>query len=461
MTMFRLLLTCLMLLFVSGTSLRAADRPPNVVIIFLDDAGYADFHPFGNPPYATPHVEALAKEGVRLTRFYVPQAVCSASRSSLMSGCFPGRHRVFGAHGPGGRGLDPKFTTMAEMLKTAGYATAHYGKWHCGDQPETRPTARGFDEHAGLMISNDMWRHNPVWAKRVGKDPLPFWENGKVKIADVGPDDQKMLTQWATQHAVDFIGRHRDRPFFVYLAHSMPHVPLYCSDAFAGKSGAGMYGDVMTEIDWSVGEVRRALHEAGVEQDTLIVFSSDNGPWSEFGNHAGKTPFREHKGTSFDGGTRSATIVHYPAMLKGGRVLDRAMATVDLFPTIARLAGAKLPEHEIDGRDVWPILSGDGTAPNPHEYYPFSIGNQFEAVISGDGRWKLQLPHRYRHVVEAGNDGERGKTTQVPIDWSLYDLQADSLESENLIGKGLEIETRLRALAEAHRERFYASAPSK
>jgi len=226
--------------------------PPNVVIIFLDDSGYADFHPFGGSPYPTPNVERLAQQGMRFTQFYVPQAICSASRSALLSGCYPGRTKVFGAHGPHATGLDPKFMTMAEMFKRNGYATAHFGKWHCGDKPETRPLARGFDEHAGLMYSNDMWKYHPKSPEYWGKYPLQYWENGKVKIADMTPNDQEHLTSWATAYAVDFIKRNSSRPFFLYLAHSMPHVPLFCSDDFRGKSGRGLYGDVILELDWSV-----------------------------------------------------------------------------------------------------------------------------------------------------------------------------------------------------------------
>lgn len=430
-------------------------RPPNVVIIFLDDAGYADFKPFGDPPYPTPHVELLASQGVRLTQFYVPQAVCSSSRSSLLTGCVPGRHKVFGAHGPGARGLDPKFETMAEMLKRHGYATAHYGKWHCGDQPETRPLARGFDEHAGLMYSNDMWRHNPTSGKRWEKFPLHYWENGKVKIEETGPEDQKNLTKWSTDYAVDFIKRHKQHPFFLYLAHSMPHVPLYCSDEFAGKSGVGLFGDVMMEIDGSVGQVMAALDDAGVADETVVIFSSDNGPWSEYGNHAGVTPFREHKGTSFDGGIRSATVIRYPGKLAAGTVMKRALCSIDLLPTLAHLTGATLPVNPVDGRNVWPLISGQEGALNPHDYYPLSIGKHFDGIVSGDGRWKLHVPHSYRHVLKTGNDGARGKVDYPTIGLSLFDLENDPKESTNVIDQFPEVAERLRAFADAHRNEFY------
>ena len=257
-----------------------AGKRPNVVIIFLDDSGWSDFRPFGKPPYPTPNVERLAKQGCAFHNFYVPQAVCSASRSALMTGCYPGRTKVFGAHPPRARGLDPKFATMGEVLKRAGYRTAVFGKWHLGDQPETRPPARGFDESCGLMYSNDMWEFHPENPARYRDFPLQFWENGKIKIERVTAEHQPMLTTWYTEHAVDFIRRNKSEPFLLYVPHSMPHVPLFCSDKFKGKSGAGLYGDVMMEIDWSVGEITKALESSGVEDNTLVIFTSDNGPWT-------------------------------------------------------------------------------------------------------------------------------------------------------------------------------------
>ncbi len=436
------------------TNLRAGERP-NIVLMFLDDAAYSDFHPFGNPPYPTPHVEKLAAEGVRYTRFHVPQAVCSASRASLLTGCYPHHTRVVGAIGPGSRGLDPGFPIISETLKRHGYATAHFGKWHIGDTPETRPTARGFDEYAGLLISNDMWRHNPVWRKRVGDAPLPYWENGAIKIPDVSPDDQKHLTGWATEGATRFIRAQAGKqPFFLYVAHSMPHVPLYCRDGFLGKSGAGLFGDVMMEIDWSVGEIMTALRETGIEKDTLFLFTSDNGPWEEFGNHAGKTPFREHKGTTFEGGVRSALTIRYPAQLKPGTVNDRAFSSIDLFPTLASLAGASLPENPIDGKNLWPLMRGDADAKNPHSHYFLSTGWNLEAVLTSDGRWKLHLPHGYRDVVRPGNDGERGKTQTSRIEESLFNLMDDPLEQHNVIADYPDIAEQLRLAAAQHLEQF-------
>ena len=447
--------------FSSARLSRAAERPPNFVIIFLDDSGWADFRPFGRPPYRTPNVERLAEEGRCFYNFYVPQAICSASRAALMSGCFPGRTKVFGAHAPRAWGLDPKFATLAEVLKERGYRTAIFGKWHLGDQPPTRPPARGFDESCGLMYSNDMWEYHPENPKFWGRYPLQFWENGRVKIERMTKKDQHYLTKWYTEHAVEFIRRNKDRPFFLYVPHNMPHVPIFCSEAFAGKSGAGLYGDVILELDWSVGRIEKALKENGLEKNTVVFLSSDNGPWIVYGNHAGKTPFREAKGTSFDGGTRSACIMKFPGRIPAGTVSRRAFSTVDILPTFAALAGASLPANPIDGKNVWDLIVGKRGARNPHPYYPFSTGRNFEGVLSGDGRWKLHLPHPYRTLLFAGKDGMPGKYTRKKIGLSLFDMEKDPYETTNVLDRYPKIAAKLKRLAEDHRRRFYGKPKTK
>ncbi|MCF7847421.1 MAG: sulfatase [Kiritimatiellales bacterium] len=446
---------------VSSESMAAAkanNRPPNFVIVFLDDSGWADFKPFGNPPYDTPNVRKLASEGCRFNQFYVPQAICSASRSALLSGCYPGRTGMFGAHGPRAKGLDPKFATIGEVLKKKGYSTAVFGKWHIGDQPETRPPARGFDESCGLMYSNDMWKYHPQ-SRNFDKFPLQFWENGKIIIEDVTPEDQKNLTKWYTEQAVDFINRLKHGPFYHHLPHSMVHVPIFCSKEFEGKSAAGLYGDVTMEVDWSVGQVMKALKENGVEDNTLVLFTSDNGPWISYGNHAGKTPFREAKATGFDGGKRSACIVKYPGKIKAGSASDQAWCTIDVLPTLAKLAGAELPENPVDGKDVFDLITNQPDAKNPHTYYPFSTGKEFQGIITGDGKWELHLPHGYRTLIEPGNDGLPGKYENRQIELSLFDMKNDPYETTNVIDKHPEVAEKLKTLAEAHRKKFYPNKP--
>ena len=448
----------LLLLFSScSQNQQKENEQPNIVIIFLDDSGYSDFSPFGQNKIETPNVQTLAEEGVSFRNFYVPQAVCSASRSALISGCYPGRTKVFGAHGPNGRGLETNFATMGEVFQKGGYKTAIFGKWHIGDQPETRPHNRGFDESCGLMYSNDMWKHHPENPEYWGKFPIKFWENEEVKIEDVDFEHQEMLTKWYTEHAVDFINRHKDEPFLLYVPHSMPHVPIFCSPEFKGKSGVGLYGDVMMEIDWSVGEINKALKENGIDENTIVIFSSDNGPWISYGNHAGTTPFREAKGTSFDGGTRSATIIKYPAQLESDQKSNRTLLTIDLLPTLCHISGVELPENEIDGKNVWDIISGEAGAVNPHEYYAFTNGKDFEAVMSGDGKWKLHLPHNYRTLIEPANDGQAGKYDySALIELSLFDMENDPFESTNVIKDYPEVADRLIKIAEGHKAKFFS-----
>ncbi|MCK5804074.1 MAG: sulfatase [Lentisphaeria bacterium] len=431
---------------------------PNFVIVFLDDSGWADFRPFGDTPYPTPNVERLAAEGCRFNQFYVPQAICSASRAALLTGCYPGRNKVYGAIPPRSRGLDPSFATMGEVLRKAGYATGCFGKWHIGDHEDTRPPARGFDESCGLMYSNDMWRHHPG-SRHFDHFDLQFWENGEIGIEDVSPEQQRMLTTWYTEHAVSFVEHHKDEPFFLYVPHNMPHVPIFCSDKFEGKSGCGLYADVMMEIDWSVGEIMKALDKAGVADNTLVVFTSDNGPWISYGNHAGTTPYREAKGTGFDGGTRSACTMRFPGRIPAGTASEDAFCSVDLMPTFAQLAGAEMPDNPIDGKNVLDLLTGQPDAVRPHDYYPFSTARTFEGVISGDGKWKLHLPHSYRTLAEAGNDGKPGSYAQAFIELSLFDLKNDPYETTNVADQHPEVVAQLKAYAEAHKAKWFSDNP--
>ena len=443
--------------------LKAADgrKPPNFVLIFLDDSGWADFHPFGDPAYQTPNVERLARQGCSFHNFYVPQAICSASRSALLSGCYPGRTKVVGAHPPRARGLDPKFATMGQVLKARGYRTAVFGKWHIGDQPDTRPPARGYDESCGLMYSNDMWEYHPENPQAWGKYPLQFWDNGKVTIERVTKEHQAMLTTWYTEHAVDFIRRNKGNPFLLYVPHNMPHVPIFASEKFKGKSGTGLYGDVMMEIDWSVGEIMKALKDGGPRREHAGLLQLRQRPLDRV-----RQSCRENaipRGQSHQLRRRHAQRLHHAIPgpdPRPARSPSACSATVDMLPTMARLAGAKLPDNPIDGRDVWDIIRGQPGAKNPHDYYPFSTGANFEGVISADGHWKLHLPHKYITLDYAGKDGKPGKYTTKQIELSLFDMEKDPHETTNAIGKYPTIAERLKGYAEEHRAQFYANSPA-
>ena len=435
---------------------RSVTQKPNVVLIFLDDAAFDDFAPFGNPRYPTPHVEMLASEGRSFYNFHVPQAVCSASRAVLLTGCYPGRTGVFNASAPDNAGLDRSYATLGEVLQQNGYTTALFGKWHLGDLDGSRPRQRGFDESCGLLYSNDMWKFHPGNPEFWGRWPLQYWENEEVVIDTMDQEDQKMLTTWYTERAVDFINRHREEPFFLYLPHSMPHVPIFCSDKFEGKSGTGLYGDVMMELDWSVGQVNQALKDNGLEDNTLVIFiGSDNGPWLSYGNHAGITGYREGKGTGFEGGLRNSCIIKYPDVIEAGSQSHKLINSVDILPTICAVTGTPLPANEIDGHNLWDIVLDKPGAENPHDYYPFSTGNIFEGVISGDGSWKLHLPHKYRSLQMAGTDGLPGTYEMPTIDTSLFDLIHDPYEKGNVLHKYPDEKRNLIRWATEHKMKFF------
>ncbi|MFM8617874.1 MAG: sulfatase [Opitutaceae bacterium] len=453
----RRLIVSITLLFAAAaaTSASAANaaRPPNVVVIFCDDLGYGDVGVFGAKGFTTPNLDGMSREGVKFTNFHVAQAVCSASRTALLTGCYPNRLGIHGALGPQStHGIHADETTLAEVFKSRGYATGMAGKWHLGHLAPFQPVRHGFDEAFGLPYSNDMWPYHPE-AKPGSYPKLPLFENGRVIDDEITPDKQRNLTTWYTERAVRFIERNKDRPFFFYLAHSMPHVPLFVSDKFKGKSERGLYGDVIMEIDWSVGEVLRALEKNGLTRDTLVIFTSDNGPWLSYGDHAGSSgPHREGKGTAWEGGTRVPCLMRWPGQLPAGAVSDQYVMTIDLLPTLARRIGAELPKLKIDGLDVWPILSQQPGATNPHAGYGnWYAQNELQAVVSGDGEWKLVLPHRYRTLGgrPGGRDGIPAKYDVVNQERpALYNLRTDRAETKDVAAAHPEVVARLQAFAE-------------
>jgi len=423
-----------------------AERPPNIVLIFCDDMGYADVGCYGAKGNKTPHIDRLARQGMRFTDFYVAQAVCSASRAALLTGCYPNRIGIKGALGPRSKvGLSSNELTIAGMLRTRGYATAIYGKWHLGDAPVFLPTRHGFDEYFGLPYSNDMWPRHPT---STNYPPLPLIEGGQV--VQLMPD-QSQLTTWYTDRAVKFIERNKDRPFFLYVPHNMPHVPLFVSDKFRGKSKRGTYGDVISEIDWSVGEILAALKKHHLDERTLVIFTSDNGPWLSYGDHAGSAGrLREGKGTAFEGGVRVPFIARWPGKISAAGVCREPAMTVDVLPTLARLTGARLPEHPIDGLDIWPLISGARGAKSPHEAFYFYWDNELQAVRSG--AWKLHFPHDYVRPEPPGNGGQPGRIIRPRTGLALFNLESDPSESKDLSAQRPEIVARLQTLAAKARE---------
>jgi len=442
-----------------AAAIEAADRLPNVVVIFIDDMGYADIGPFGAEGYETPNLDRLAREGRQFTDFYVTQAVCSASRAGLLTGCYNVRVSILGALGPGAsHGISADELTMAELFKQRGYATACYGKWHLGHHEKFLPMQHGFDDYFGLPYSNDMWPYHPgvahlPMAERLKRWPhLPLIDQNQIVNPQVTGDDQKQLTTQYTERAVSFINKNKDRPFFLYVPHSMVHVPLYVSDKFAGKSKRGLFGDVVMEVDWSVGQILDAIRDNGLDQDTLVVFTSDNGPWLSYGDHAGSAgPLREGKGTMFDGGCREPTIMRWPGKIPAGSACHEPAMTIDLLPTFAGLIDAQLADHKIDGRDIWPLIAGEDGATSPHEAYFFYYGRELQAMRMG--RWKLHFPHGYRTL-----DGRPGGTGGIPTNYSqaqiglaLFDLQNDVGETTNVADQHAEVVARMQALADRMR----------
>ena len=453
---------CLLAGFITVQPFSAPTTPPNVVLIFMDDMGYGDLGSYGATGYQTPNLDKLASEGIRFTNFLSAQAVCSASRAALLTGCYPNRVGISGALGPRSAvGLNPDETTLAEVLKTKGYATAIFGKWHLGDNEAFLPTKQGFDRYVGLPYSNDMWpvdySGKPItadtnWRKK-SYPPLFLMEGTKPLRPIATLEDQSTLTGEYTKRAVQFIRNQGKKPFFLYLPHSMTHVPIAASAPFRGKSQQGLYGDVMMEVDWSVGEILKTLKETGIDKNTLVIFTSDNGPWINFGNHAGSTGgLREAKGVSFEGGQRVPCLVRWPGVVPTGRVCTKLSSTIDLLPTIAAACLAKLPEKRIDGVSLMPLFTGDFSQTPRQEFYYYYRKNNLEAVRRDD--WKLVLAHPGRSYEGQlpGKDGYPGKAPEDhPYPLALYDLRRDPGERYDVQAMYPEVMTELQTLAEKAR----------
>lgn len=437
-------------LAIGQTRPAATARPPNVVIILTDDHGYADVGIYGAKGFSTPRLDRMAREGMRFTDFYVSSAACSASRASLLTGCYSQRigiPAVIGAE----MGLNPSEKTIARMLQEKGYATGLVGKWHLGQRPEFLPLGYGFDEFLGTPYSNDMGPDMSAAAREAGKTGLPLMEGARV--IETSPD-QRYLTQRYTERAVDFIGRNKARPFFLYLAHNMPHTPLAVSDRFKGTTQRGLYGDVIAEIDWSVGQVLDALEHNGIDENTLVIFTSDNGPWHLYGDHGGSAePLRGGKKQTFDGGMRVPCLMRWPGHIPAQGVCRELATTMDILPTLAKITGAALPERRIDGLDIGSLLLGRAGAASPHPCFYYYWQKELHAVRQG--KWKLQFPHADRETPNPerpGHGGRRGETMTVALEMALYDLEEDPAESVDLSRAFPQIVAALSALAEVARK---------
>jgi arylsulfatase A len=429
---------------------------PNVVLIYCDDLGYADLGCYGSKTCRTPNLDAMAAQGARFTDFYASSPVCSASRAALLTGAYHERVGIRGALGPKDhKGLNHSETTLAELLQGRGYATGMAGKWHLGCRASQLPIHHGFGEFLGLPYSGDMWPRHPEIPRSF--PPLPLIDGDRPVIADVTPDDQREFTARFADRAVAFIRRNKDRPFFFYLAPNMPHVPLFASRKSEGKTGRGAYADVIAEIDDAVGKILATLKELGLDEKTLVIFSSDNGPWLSYGDHAGSPgPLREGKGTTFEGGIRVPMIARWPGQIPPGSTRREPASTIDILPTIAALARAPLPPRPVDGKDLAPWLLGDHPpAQGPHDalFFYYADG-ELQAMRSG--RWKLLFPHTARTMIGqgAGHGGAPGKYKPLPVGLELYDLETDLGETTNLAARHPEVVRELQVKADAIREQL-------
>ncbi|MFT5127918.1 MAG: arylsulfatase A [Rhodothermales bacterium] len=443
-----------LLSIISLISVLAAARQPNFVLIFTDDQGYGDLGCFGGKHVDTPVIDRLAAEGAKLSNFYVPAAVCTPSRAGLMTGCYPLRidmhtGSTFGVLLAGDKkGLNPSEITIPEVLKGAGYATGMFGKWHLGDQPEFLPTRQGFDEYFGIPYSHDIHPFHPN-QKRFKFPPLPLLNQETVIETD---PDADLLTKRITERAVSFIDKHHDKPFFLYVPHPIPHRPLHVSDPFKKSIPAGikdglakendkvnyplrdkLFRQAIAEIDWSVGRIIETLKRHKLDKDTLVLFFSDNGP--AIGS-AG--PLRGRKGSTFEGGMREPAVAWWPGTITPGQEISELLTSMDLLPTYAGLAGTQAPsDRVIDGKDIWPILSGEPGAKSPHKAFFYHRGAMLMAVRSGD--WKLHL--------------KAGKSPQA-----LYHLGRDIGEKKNVIKANPKVASRLAKLAIEFRAEITANS---
>ena len=426
----------LLLTFCNQSAIRAADKP-NFIVIFCDDLGYSDIGCFGSKLHRTPNIDSMASEGTKFTSFYVTSGVCSPSRSSLMTGCYPRRVNLHQDHTGqwvlfprGKRGSNPEEITIAEVLQQAGYATGIVGKWHLGDQPTFLPTRQGFDYYFGIPYSNDMGHDSRPKPYRY--PPLPLMRNEEVIERE---PDQRQITQRYTQEAIQFIKDHQDQPFFLYLPHTMPHWPQYASEQFEGKSKNGKWGDAVEEIDWSTGVILQTLQNLHLDKNTLVIFTSDNGGATRHGAH--NEPLKGGKGSTFEGGQRVCNVMRWPGRIPAGKECSEMVSSMDLLPTFAALAGVTAPSNVvIDGKDIGSLIQGDPDAKSPHEAFYYYFRDTLECVRSE--QWKLRVAQ-----VRGGDKME------LP---QLYDLETDIEESINLADQHPEIVQKLLRLATTARQ---------
>ncbi len=423
------------LLLASLGVLRAAEAvKPNVVLIFIDDMGYGDIGPFGSTKNRTPNLDRMAREGMKLTSFYAAP-VCSVSRAQVITGCYGQRVSLPGVLGPGSAiGINSSEHTVAELMKSQGYATMCIGKWHLGDQPEFLPTRHGFDQYFGVPYSNDMMKKSKVNGQLV----VPLVRQDKAVELLTG-DDQDRLTERYTDEGVKFITENKDRPFFLYLPHTAVHTPIHPGEKFRDHSKNGRFGDWVEEVDWSVGRVLDTLRELKLAENTLVMFSSDNGPWLIKGKDGGEAgPLRGGKGSTWEGGVREPTVAWWPGKIAPGSACDAIAGNIDFLPTFVKLGGGTVPtDRKIDGKDISPLLFGT-TKESPHEARYYYSGYKLQAVRVGP--WKM--------AIAPQSDGKSGPAVAASLEKPrLYNLDTEIGEKTDVAGEHSDVVARLKALA--------------
>ena len=432
-------------------------KQPNIILIYTDDQGYGDLGCFGASGYNTPNIDKLAENGIRFTDFYAPQAVSSASRAGLLSGCYPNRIGISGALMPNAnKGINEEEILIPELLKQKGYNTAIFGKWHLGDHRKFNPINHGFDLFYGIPYSIDMlpMSYDGIPGGSKTKYPLlpVYWNDSIISHLNSLPGIDT-LTRFLTEKSVEFISNNKNKPFFIYFPHPMPHTPLGVSEKFRNSTKHGKYGDVISEIDWSVGQIVAELKKHKLLENTLIIFTSDNGPWLNFGLHAGSTAgLREGKGTSWEGGQRVPCIMYWKDQIPKGIVSNKICSAIDILPTLAEITGTELPNRKIDGISILSLMKNKKNADPRNVFLYYYENNQLQAIRYGD--WKLVYPHTYRSYlgVEPGKNGMPGAYNTAKCQKELYNLISDRNEKNNVIDKHPEIVAIIDSIANEARE---------
>ena len=423
--------SAILIIFLLGCS-KSIEKSPNIVFILTDDLAYADLSSYGSEFIETPNLDKMAEEGVKMTSYYAAQAVCSASRAAILTGCYPNRLGISGAFGPKSkRGINPEELLLSEMLKENNYKTGIFGKWHLGDAEKFLPTNHGFDEFYGILFSNDMWKFHPERPQDY-PDDLMLYRN-ETPIQSI--IDQSDLTKDITDESIRFIEENKDNQFFLYIAHPQPHVPLFASKDFNGSTGNGLFADVISEIDFSVGRVIEALEKHNLTENTIVVFTSDNGPWLSYGDHAGSSGiYREGKGTAWEGGQRVPCIIKYPKEINAKTIIDEPVMGIDWMPTFSHITGSKLSTNKIDGKNIWPVLTQkENKSPHKELYFPRSY-----RTLNGKPGGKDGVPVKYENNIVKSNE--------------LYNLKEDPSETTNIYSEYIEKAKELEKMGENARQ---------